>query len=94
MLDTLLAHCYALSIAGCIDTACRRRVMQPRSYGFHSTVAPSICSQRCWPAEALVQQINADYDALIIKRYGGSMIGFAGDSISFGFGNQGMGHAG
>src|SRR5690349_19994975 len=35
-------------------------------------------------AEALVQQINAVYDSLIaeVERYGGSVIGFAGDSIT------------
>src|SRR5689334_4717551 len=34
-------------------------------------------------AEALVQQINVVYDALIavVDRYGGSVISFAGDSI-------------
>src|SRR5437773_3962727 len=35
-------------------------------------------------AEALVQQINQVYTALVaeVERYGGSVIGFAGDSIT------------
>src|SRR5262245_11490898 len=35
-------------------------------------------------AEALVQQINSVYDALIVEvdRYGGSVISFAGDSLT------------
>src|SRR5204863_3354935 len=43
--------------------------------------------------EALVQQINRIYDALIaqVEHYGGSVIGFAGDSITCWFDDAGDG---
>ena len=46
--------------------------------------------------EALTRQINYVYDALIgeVERYGGSVVGFAGDAITCWFDDQGMGDGG
>jgi class 3 adenylate cyclase len=46
--------------------------------------------------EELTAQINRVYDALItqVERYGGSVVGFAGDAITCWFEDQGMGDAG
>jgi predicted ATPase/class 3 adenylate cyclase len=47
-------------------------------------------------AEALTQQINAVYEALLeaVERYGGSVVGFAGDAVTCWFDDEGMGDGG